>query len=294
MTWISAQAPGTRSAFIQIGTSELHGYSRAHVVENRYWAFWSDTARHFHPQFLFGVRPGDALTASLALSRGRWALALVDHTSGSAVRLSTSEDANAPFDEAQWAQEDATTATGDRFPYPSLTGLRFSALAVNSKAPNYASLYSTWMSVNGLSWAPTPLTHDAFALRQATVDPTGEYYLHIGPPRSATLQAYGSEFERWTSKTTYAKIASASANLIARLHLEIHALTNARLPKALGSRVRLLISRLNDMIERARPPADMSPTAFNLWRSSLIRSSYSAHYVAHLLLRALGLPELAH
>ena len=291
-TWISAQAPGTPSAFIQIGASELHGYSRAHVVENRYWAFWSDTTRNFHPQFLFRVRPGDAISASLILARKRWMLAIVDHTSSSNAQFSTSEDANASFDEAQWTQEDATTSTGERFPYPSLTGLRFSGLAVNSRSPTYASLYSTWMSVNGVSLAPTPLAGDAFSLRRATVSPAGQYYLRIAAPRNAALEASGSEFERWTTKTPYTKIVSASSSLIAWLRLEIHALTNARLPKATSNLVRLLIGKLNIMIERARPPAAMSPTAFAIWRLSLIRSSDAAHYVAHLLLRELGLPEL--
>jgi Peptidase A4 family len=291
-TWIGAQAPGTRGAFIQIGDGELHEYARAHVVENRYWAFWSDTTRNFHPQFLFRVRPGDSLSASLTLAHGRWALAIVDHTSGSDVRFLTSEDTNTSFDEAQWTQEDATTSTGERFPYPSLTGLRFSGLAVNSKPPTYASLYSTWMSVNGISLAPTPLAGDAFALRQATVSPTGEYYLHIGAPRSIALEASGSEFERWTAKTPHTEIASASSSLIAWLRLEIRALASARLPKAVSTLVRLLIGKLNVMIKQARPPAVMSPTSFTIWRSSLIRSSEAAHYVAHLLLRELGLPEL--
>jgi peptidase A4-like protein len=171
-TWIGSQSRDARGRFIQIGSCELHGYSRAHVVENRYWAFWSDSMRNFHPQFLFRVRPGDAISASLAVAHGRSTLAIVDQTSGADVRFSTSGAANASFNEAQWTQEDASTATGEPFPYPSLTVVRFSGLAVNSAPPDYASLYSTWMSVNGVSLAPTPLVGDAFALKRVIVSAT--------------------------------------------------------------------------------------------------------------------------
>lgn len=148
------------------------------------------------------------------------------------------------------------------------------------------------MSVNGVFLAPTPLARDAFALRRATVSSAGEDYLHIGDPRSTALETFGSELERWTTKTPSTKIASASSRLIAWLSREIRALANARLPKAASSLVRLLIGKLDAMIERARPPAVMSTTALIVWKWSLIRSSDAAHYVAHLLLRALGLPEL--
>jgi hypothetical protein len=291
-TWIGAQAPGSRGAFIQIGASELHDYSRAHVVENRYWVFWSDTMRNFHPQFLFRVRPDDALSASLTLAHKRWALAIVDHTSGSNARFSTSEDANASFDEAQWTQEDATTSTGERFPYPSLTWLRFNGLAINSATPSYASLYSTWMSVNGVSLAPTPLADDAFALRRATINSAGEQYLHIGALRSTAAQTFWSELERWTAKTPYVRIASASSRFIASLRSDVRALAAARLPKSVNSMVRLLTRKLDVIIERARPPAVMSPVALTFWRASLISDAKALQYVAHILLRALGLPEL--
>lgn len=291
-TWIGAQAPGARGAFIQIGDGELHGYSRSHAAENRYWAFWSDTTQNFHPRFLFRVRPDDALSASLTLADGRWALAIVDHTSGSDVRFSTSEDVNASFDDAQWTQEDARTSTGELFPYPALTVVRFSRLAVNSAAPAYASLYSTWMSVNGVFLAPAPLARDAFVLRRATISAAGADYLHIGDPRSTALETFGSELEHWTTKIPPTKIASASSRLVDWLSHEIRALANVQLPKAASSLARLLIGKLYAMLERARPPAVMSPTALRVWKSSLIRDSDAAHYVAHLLLRALGLPEL--
>jgi hypothetical protein len=291
-TWIGTQARDTRGAFIQIGSCELRGYSPAHVVENLYWAFWSDRTRDFHPQLLFRVRPGDALSASLSLAHGRWALAIVDHTSGSDVQFSTSEGANARFAEAQWMQEDASSSTGEPFPYPSLTVVRFTGLTVNSARPEYASLYSTWMSVNGASLAPTPLIGDAFALRRATVSAAGEDYLHVAGPSSTALETFGSELERWSTKTPYTEIASASSRLIASLRRETLALTHARLPKRVNRLDRLLIAKLAAMVERAHPPAVMSPTTLAVWKSSLVRSGGAAHYAAHLLLRALGLPDL--
>lgn len=291
-TWIGSQAVGTHSAFIQIGNSELHGYSRARVAENRYWTFWSDTTRNFHPQFLFTVRPGDALSASLIHAHKRWRLAIIDHTSGSKAQFSTGEDANASFDEAQWTQEDARTSTGEPYPYPSSTVVSFRRLAVNSVAPAYGSLYSTWMSVNGVSLAPTPLARDAFALRQATVSSAGEDYLHIRALRSPAAEAFWSELEQWTANTPYTEIASASSRLTASLRSEIRALGAAGLQKPAGRMTRLLIRKLDVIIKQARPPAVMSPVALRCWRSSLNHDAQASLYVAHLLLRTLGLPEL--
>jgi hypothetical protein len=291
-TWIGSQAPGARGAFIQIGDAELRGYSRAHVAETLYWAFWSDRTRNFHPQFLFSVRPGDTISASLALGHRRWTLTIVDQTSGSNAQFSTSEDADAPFDEVEWTQEDARTLTGEPFPYPLLTMVHFSRLMVNSGAPSYPSLYSAWMSVNGVDWAPTPLNDDAFALRQVTVSSAGEQYLHIRALRSTIAQTFGAKLEQWTPKTPRVEITSASEQLIASLHTEIHALADARLPESTRSSIRLLIQKLDIIIEQARPPTDMSPAAFMHWRSSLIRDAGASLYAAHMLLRALRLPEL--
>jgi hypothetical protein len=65
-TWIGAQAPGARGPFIQIGTNDDH-FS---ATDSSHYAFWSDTARNFTAQFLFSVKPGDDLSASLTLVRG--------------------------------------------------------------------------------------------------------------------------------------------------------------------------------------------------------------------------------
>jgi hypothetical protein len=73
-TWIGAQGPGAsaKAPFIQIGTTdERHTDSRLGPRDS-YEAFWSDIQRQFKPQGLFAVDPGDRVSASLVLCRGRW------------------------------------------------------------------------------------------------------------------------------------------------------------------------------------------------------------------------------
>jgi hypothetical protein len=291
VTWIAASGLGARRPFVQVGTEELRGYSRSHRVENRYWAFWSNTARHFHPVFLFRVRPRDALSASLILTHERWALTVVDETSRANAHFFTNEEAG-PFNEAEWAQEDATDSTGSLFSYPSLSVVGFHHLAVNSTVPSYASLFSVWLSVNGGHSAPSPLKNDAFVLRRATITPSGGRYLRISEKSTAAARVFGAEIARLLLSPSYTQVSSASQRFIAALESEVRALQRARLPASVRGMTPLLIAKLHVLREQARPPAVMSTAALVLWRSALSRDTEALLDIEHPIRRILAVPEL--
>lgn len=169
-TWIGAQAPGVPGPFIQIGTTEqytLTTAARDGLPSHLYFAFWSDVARHFHPIVLFPVASGDDLSASMSLAHGKWTLAIVDETSGESAQLTTTNEARASFNQAQWTQEDVTDGkTKQPFPYPQLSPVAFRRLAVNGQIPIGAALSPQSLSEHASSVVPGSLEHDSFALTQ--------------------------------------------------------------------------------------------------------------------------------
>jgi len=110
-TWIGAQAPGFsgRSPFIQVGTVEDRGSASTPA----YAAFWTDTTRGFHPQILFRVHPGDAVSTSLTQAAARWRVDIVDTTSGRRASFSTSHSARlkSPGPSSPVANEAQATVT---------------------------------------------------------------------------------------------------------------------------------------------------------------------------------------
>jgi hypothetical protein len=169
-TWIAAQAPGGANApFIQIGTNEQRVGSTppAGSPSLPYFAFWSDTARHFHPVGLFPVNAGDELSASLTLGRGKWTLAIVDHSTGQSANLTTTNEADGSFNQAEWTQEDVTNGiTNAPFPYPRLSSFAFHDLSVNSSVPNSVSLSPQTLSEHGVTVTPSAVDDDSFTLTE--------------------------------------------------------------------------------------------------------------------------------
>jgi hypothetical protein len=88
-TWIGVQGQGPPTRFIQIGVIESR-FSPPHKqgTVDEYFAFWTDTARHYKAKLLFAVSPGDSLSASLMLATNRWTLAITDDASRNRARFS--------------------------------------------------------------------------------------------------------------------------------------------------------------------------------------------------------------
>jgi hypothetical protein len=298
-TWIGAQTAPGPGPFIQIGSNEQRlvlpsaAPGLSPTVLTAYVAFWSDTVHHFHPQVLFPVGPGDHLSATLTLARGRWMLAIADATSGRTRRFATTDDARARFRLAEWAQEDVEDARTHRpFPYPALSTVGFRRLAVDSTAPAYADLYSTWMSENGRNLAPTPLRHDAYTLREATVSAAGARYLSIALAAGVTAQAFRTEIARWTAATPRAAIAAQTARYAAALGTEVRALSAARWPATFRARIDTLVRRERTLLALTRSAPGLAPGRRAAWRSAWERAERAATSAAHVLRRALHVPEL--
>jgi hypothetical protein len=168
-TWIGAQGAGPPARFVQIGAIEGRFWSpEKQRAIDAYFAVWSDTARRYKAKVLFPVNPGDQLSAALTLARGHWTLSITDDTSRKKARFSIGEEAQAPFDQAEWTQEDPGNPN-DHARYPQITAPRFQHLTVNSTEPSPAqlALYTQWMSVNHSTLAPTAMRDDSFTLHPA-------------------------------------------------------------------------------------------------------------------------------
>ncbi|MGH2832772.1 MAG: G1 family glutamic endopeptidase [Solirubrobacteraceae bacterium] len=289
-SWVGVQGTGSRAPFIQVGTAELRGYSPEHTIEDRYWAFWSDTAQNYHPQYLFEANPGDRLSATVALSGGSWTLTISDSTNHKTATRRTGED-HAPLNLAQWTQEDAVTSTGARYAYPSLTTVSFASLLVNATVPRYASLYSTWMSIDGRYLAPSPLHDGAFYLKPATLTRAGKYALSL-VANSPDDHQFGYELERWTATTPKKIIETSISRLTATLSAQARALRAASLPPSVKRTAVALVRQLATVIAQATPPSHISPNTLDTWRNRLTYAASEARYTEHLFRRSLRLPEL--
>jgi len=289
-TWIGAEASG--GPFIQIGTNELT-QATAHAPDARYVAFWSDTKQGFHPQSLFDVHSGDHLSASLTLTHDRWRLGIVDASSGAAAHFSTSDEAHASFNLAEWTQEDVRGGKARKpLPYPRLAAVGFRGLAVNSVAPSYASLYSSWMSVNGRNLAPSQLQADSFTLQPATVSSVGKQYLRIAGRENATVNAFLAQLARWNTRTSYSQVELATAKFATALRNGIKELAGARWPAHVGAMVSRLITATRVDLSQARPLALISTAALAAWRSAIAHDSLAVAHAGHMIRRTLHVPEI--
>jgi Peptidase A4 family len=171
-TWIGAQGPGNNGPFIQIGTTEQLGFSGAAHQQlqgssDAYFAFWSDVVHHYHGVLLFPVSPGDKLSATMKLADGKWALAITDQTTGAQASLTTRQETDGAFGEAEWTQEDVTSQKTEKpLPYPTLSNVSFDHLIVDGRPPTVAGLTSQLLSEHGITVTPVLAGNDAFTMVQ--------------------------------------------------------------------------------------------------------------------------------
>jgi hypothetical protein len=272
-TWIGAQAPGPRRAFIQLGSIETESSAARPGAAPRsgYQAFWSDARHRLHPQTLFNVNPGDDLTANLAAAGRHWKLAIVDRSSGAA-RFVTSDEAASAFNRADWTQENRASGEHRPDPYPRLTAVEFRGLAINSAPPSPSNLSALWMSVGGNSVAPGPLSGDSFRLGKAPrPSAAGAQFLHITEPVDAAANAFYARVAGWTAKTPYSEVASASAKFAGTLRGSIAALVRTSWPAPAQAAAKPLIDDMRSLLGRVVPPAPASRVTLAAWSSALAR-----------------------
>jgi peptidase A4-like protein len=290
-TWIGVQGQGPPARFVQIGDLESRFWSsqRQETVDG-YGTFWSDTAHNFEPQPLFTVRAGDMLSASLTLVKGRWTLAITDDTSGKHARFSIGDEADAPFNQAEWTQEDPGLEH-DHARYPQLAAPVFQELTVNSTKPSRAALLSQWMSVNHINLAPTVPRDDSFTLERApAISAAAAQYLRLSAAAVAAGERFETERTNWNVKTRYEQIATASSHLITAIQNGMRPLLAARWPKQIQSLLRSSGHLSSAIAEDARPPTLLTPSSFTAWNAKLTEASERAGPTGAKLRLALGLP----
>jgi hypothetical protein len=201
-------------------------------------------------------------------------LAIVDTSTGAAERFSTSAETRAPFEEAEWTQENVANGAAKPLPYPQLSAVGFRRLAVNSATPSTSRLSPEWMSVDGKSVAPSPLHDGSFTLQPApALTAAGKQYLRISARQDAAAYAFYAQFARWTATTPYSEIASASAKFAAALRASIQADTHARWPASAQGQVRLLIEDMRRLREELRSTPSRSAAALSARRAALARAA---------------------
>ncbi len=296
-TWVGAQAQGPeeRAPFIQIGTNEqvllaLARRSGATVTED--FAFWSDTSHHFHAQTLFAVHPGDRISARLVLAHRKWALTIIDATSGASAHFLTAQETHAPFNLAEWLQEDIQDkVTGKPYPYPHLTTVGLRALAVNGRKPSYAEMDSQWMSIGKENLAPSRLRDDSFALGAATISPAGAHYLNIAGRDDAATRALLAVLARPTSYISYAQLADAIAKFDATVRRNITMLKDTRWPATVAATVQIIIRDNRLLLHHLQPNLFSSFSTPAARLSAFNRYAVAVGREGHLVRRALHIPE---
>jgi Peptidase A4 family len=292
-TWIGAAALDNSRSFVQIGTDERRCFvSNENQVSDTYSAFWTDFAHDLEPQTLFPVNAGDDQKASLAIARGRWTLTMTDTTTGAHARFAISTPGDAAINQAAWTQEDDTNSTlHDLYPYPHLTTVGFQDLEINSRAPAYPDLYSSWMSVGSTDLAPTPLYHDSFTIIQATVSTYGAQYLHIAKPEDTATEAFIAQLATWTADTPRSQIDTVRSRYAIALRDNISAFTAARWPAETQDLVDSLTGKTRLLLDQTQSPIPAPSAGTAIWRSIWTRDANAVGSAAHTLKRKLDLPE---
>ena len=288
-TWIGAQAIGRprRSPFIQVGTVEDRGSTHP-----TYGAFWTDTIRGFHPQILFHVHAGDAVSTGLTLIGGRWRINIADTTSGQTASFFTREEGAGGFDLAEWLQEDPGQTSGRVTHYPRLSTVRMRALAVNGTVPRYSDVFAQWMSLPGRDLAPTPLRDAAFAITRGVLTPAGRQYLAMARPQNAGARTVDLEEPRWTARTPARQIERASRAAAASEWRYAAALAGSAWPVAARAPIGVMVREVRQEAAVFAASARQAPTSLVAWRGQFAPIVPRLVQLAHEVRRALHLPEL--
>jgi hypothetical protein len=214
-TWIGAEGsidPRTqRAAFFQVGVNEVSGATFIAPGDSHYYAFWSSTALGFHPRLLFEVQPGDPVQLSIRVARNRLVLYARDRHSGVHRTVRVGVGAGDLFNVAAWHQEDVTDGrTGTPFPYPALSGVRFSALSVDGHKPRAGVLTVSWMSTQSAIYGPAPRGSDGFSVGPIHPSPTALEYERLAVPYDLASYLFAAQLTSWSSSTPASTIRAAS------------------------------------------------------------------------------------
>jgi Peptidase A4 family len=299
-TWIGALAPGSSgdAPFIQVGTTSEYsgcplGDNKPHCPGLRaYFAWWSDTARHFDTDPLaLPVRPGDRVSASLSLRREQWTVSIRDARTRKATSFSTAQEANAQFDAAKWLQEDPSSPPAEKpVAYPELSNVVFSGLRVDSSAPARADMLSEWMSENRRVLGPTPLTRDGFGLVLEHPTAAAIHYQTIASAVATALHTFSLPSHTWSDGTPAGVIGRQRSNYASALRTFIEALTRYQWPKLARPAIHALAAADRQELAEVDTAPERSDAAIGAWLTTLARDEKAAAQPGLSLRRKLGLP----
>lgn len=296
-TWIGAQTPGNRHApFIQVGINELYtqlpGGSFPGFQPASYVAFYSDTDLSFHPVYLFRVHRGDVIAARLRLAGGRWHVLIVDHTHHHKAAFSTKDETGAVFNQAEWLQEDPGLPHGRHAPYPLLSTVGFSHLKVNSGAPSYARIRSTWMSENHVDLAPSPLVNDSFSFAPTQPTPIALHYVQIQIEFDVALNTFNADLKDWNARTSVHVMASERSALASAIAANIQELSCGQWPIDVQGPCAKLVNA--DRLGLAQAERAPTPTAEGIksWTTAWLRADHGSSERSLQIRRLLDLPQL--
>lgn len=288
-TWIGAEAPGPARAapFVQVGVNEGNTANQPF-----YYAFYSTTQLHFHPVHLFDVSPGDQISATLTRQGSGWRIAFVDHTAGRERRLSVTEGAGQRFNEAQYTQEDVTDArTGQPFPYPSLSSVRFTAIAANGVAPRPSRLTSNWLTEADGYLAPAPLHGDGFALAHAQMSAADLRYLRAIAAEDNAAAAATPPLLRWEQGGP-ARLAGRATRPFARvLRATLSAVDDQRWPAPARPAISAVRAHAGALLALLSRIAGVTPVGRFAWAEQFVQLAEQVGDDGQRARRALGLPS---
>ena len=241
--------PKTLTApFFQIGVNEIRGRPPHGQARTVYYAFWSSTTLGFHPQFLFSVRPGDAVQLSMALADSHWSMLAKDQTTGRS-QIVTAASGGAVFTQANWFQEDiAKNNAGAQEPYPKLGPVRFSHIAVNSGVPQERLLITSWMSTDRGTFGPTLVSVAEFAVTRVHPSSPDIRYQQIAFNLNYASIAFGRDLETWTEQTPQRTIRAASTRFAHALQTNVREFQSYTWPR----HVQPLVTRLLAATRKSR------------------------------------------
>jgi hypothetical protein len=293
-TWIGAQGAGTRNKapFIQIGTIEQSlGLKLPGFAGSFYMAFFSDTKLGFHAHVLFGVHPGDTVTARMYLANGRWHLLIVDRTRHRRRAIVTTDEGGASFNAAEWLEEDPSEPHR-RLPYAVLSTVGFSRLRVDAHDPGYGRIYSSWMSEHATDLAPGPLVDDAFTLAQTRPSATGTHYLRITVALDLALERFERDLQLWSPESSRAAIATQRVRVTTAMRADIREVSATQWPGRAEVLSQALIAATRVEIAQVRRAPSLTAAGISLWRRRWDHAYSRVRAISWRIRRVLDLPQL--
>ncbi len=236
-SWIGAEGPvagrSQSGPFFQVGVNE--DWNGIPATSSNYYAFWSSAGVHFRPQYLFDVRPGDAVHVSMRVAADRLLIYADDERAGSrrtVTRRLRSED---ELGDASWHQEDVTDAdSGVPFTYPQLSTVHFSALRVNDHPPPAGALSVAWMTaaqaLGGTKLFGPTRRGDGFSVAEIQPSAAAIEFERIAVPDDMRAYLWGAQVASWSSATAPRTITAACLSYIHVLHTNVARLRAYRWP----------------------------------------------------------------